>query len=371
MTSEGGSLSLGERVKKDFEVLGREVNGHSLVYLDNAATSQKPSAMLQAMHDFYHQYNRPEEVVFTRNATEGINIVAQAWGAKNLKPGDEIIMSVAEHHSNLAPWQLVARRTGAVIREVRLTPDTQELDLQHLESLLNDRTRVVAVVHVSNTLGCITDMAQVASLAHKMVLQWRALCMYELLDAMPPFMVGGETTGDIHLEDFQPAPPPLKFEAGTPAIAEAIGYGAAIDYLTYIGMNNMHKYESELGTQMYRGLSSIPGIRIFGPPPTVPQGRAAVVSFVIEGVNLEKLEALLNKQGIAVSSGMHRCKPLHEYLGIGPTMRASCYFYNTANDIQLFLTKLKEAIPQARPIAEKVKEGVQQVGEAIKSAVEL
>ncbi|KAL4458639.1 hypothetical protein ABPG75_013504 [Micractinium tetrahymenae] len=408
-STTGGSLA--ERVRPDFDILR---NKPSLLYLDTAATALKPSAVLQAMHEYYHEscanihkgvehelskqstdrYEgarrkvvsfinapRPEEVVFTRNATEAINIVAHGWGLHNLGPGDEILMSVAEHHSSLAPWQQVAEKTGATIVDVNLTTDTQEIDLGDLQAKLRPgKTKVVVMVHLSNVLGSVLPADWVCQLAHDagaLVLldscqflphrptdvqalgcDWLVASghkmlgptssgflwgRFNLLSSMEPLMVGGSTTGEIHFGKHSDVAPPLRFEAGTPTIAEAIGLGAAVDYLSALGMDKVHSYEEELAKELYQQLAGLPGIHILGPPPDVPMGRASLASFHIDGCDMMALAAELD------NAGFHRAKPLHEdYLHIGHTMRASAYIYNTKEEIQRFVAALRECAEAQR-----------------------
>lgn len=404
---------LGAVLRQQFPILDQEVNGKPLVYLDNAATSQKPLAVIKAMDDYYSQYNSnvhrgvhylsakattayedargkvarfinassDREIVFTRNASEAINLVAQTWGMDNLKQGDEVILSVAEHHSNLVPWQMVAQKTGAVLKHVRLTPDTQELDMQHFHELVTPRTRLVSLVHVSNMLGAVLDVEPVVAAARKvgakvlldscqsmphMPLDVQALGVdwivasahkavgptgigflwgrYDVLDTMPPWMGGGEMIQDVFLDHSTYAPPPARFEAGTPSIAEAIGLGAACDYLSSLGMAKVHAYEQELGGYLYERLSAVDKVTIYGPPPTVKRGRASLASFNVGGLHATDVSTLLDASGVAVRSGHHCTQPLHKYLGIPASARASCYIYNTKHDVDMFIDALKETI---------------------------
>eukprot|EP00878_Enallax_costatus_P021141 GHUV01022374.1.p1 GENE.GHUV01022374.1~~GHUV01022374.1.p1 ORF type:complete len:375 (+),score=90.94 GHUV01022374.1:552-1676(+) len=321
------------------------------------------------------------EIVFTRNASEAINLVASTWGATNLKPGDEIIVSVAEHHSNLVPWQMVAQKTGALLKHVQLTQDTQELDMEHLRELVTPRTKLISLVHVSNMLGGVLDVEAVMSVArgvgakvlldscqsvphmpidvqgmgvdwivassHKMMgptgigFLWGRM---SLLESMPPWMGGGEMIQDVFLDHSTYAEPPARFEAGTPSIAEAIGLGAACDYLSSIGMDKVHAYEQEIGGYLYDKLASVNKVTMYGPPPTAKRGRASLVSFNVGGLHATDVSTLLDASGVAVRSGHHCTQPLHRYLGIGASARASCYIYNTQHDVDLFTDALKETI---------------------------
>lgn len=411
--SSSSSQQLGAAIRGQFPILHQEVNGKPLVYLDNAATSQKPTAVIQAMDDYYSQYNSNvhrgvhylsakattayedarakvarfinasshREVVFTRNASEAINLVAQTWGMDNLKAGDEVILSVAEHHSNLVPWQMVAQKTGAVLKHVRLTPDTQELDMQHFAELVTPRTKLVSLVHVSNMTGAVTDVETVVAAARAvgarvlldacqsmphMPLDVQALGVdwivasahkavgptgigflwgrYEVLESMPPWMGGGEMIQDVFLDHSTYAAPPARFEAGTPSIAEAIGWGAACDYLSSIGMDRVHAYEQELGGYLYERLSGLDKVTIYGPPPTVKRGRASLAAFNVGGLHATDVSTLLDTAGVAVRSGHHCTQPLHKYLEIPASARASCYIYNTRQDVDLFIDALKDTI---------------------------
>lgn len=405
--------TLADEVRADFPILHQQVNKKPLVYFDNAATSQKPQAVLDVLDQYYHRDNANvhrgvhalsarateayeaardkvakfvnaasrNEIVFTRNASEAINLVAYAWGMNNLQAGDEIILSVMEHHSNLVPWQLVAQRTGAVLRHVRLTP-TQEFDLEHFESLLCDRTRLVAVNHVSNTLGCINPVESVTELAHArgarvlidacqsvphmavdvqaidcdwLVASGHKMCgptgagfLYgklALLNSMPPFLGGGEMIQDVYLDRSTYAELPHKFEAGTPAIAEVIMLGAAVDYLSSIGMERITAYEHHLTQYLYQRLSEIPQLTLYGPQPQSDgSGRAAIATFTVDGLHPQDLSTFLDQAGVAIRSGHHCTQPLHRLLGIDSTARASLYFYNTCEEIDTFITALKETI---------------------------
>jgi cysteine desulfurase/selenocysteine lyase len=405
--------TLADKVRLDFPILHQEVNGKPLVYFDNAATSQKPLFVLDTLRDYYEQYNANvhrgvhtlsakatdayegardkvaafvnaasrQEIVFTRNATEAINLVAYSWGMNNLQPGDEIILSVMEHHSNIVPWQFVAAKTGAVLKFVELTPE-ETLDLAHFQKLLSDKTKLVSVVHVSNTLGCINPVAEICTLAHKygakvlidacqsvphmpvdvqqigcdwLVASGHKMCaptgigiLYgklELLQNMPPFLGGGEMIAEVFLDYSTYADLPHKFEAGTPAIGEAIALGAAVDYLTKIGMDKIHAYEAELTAYLFQQLEKIPQIRIYGPKPNAQgEGRAALAAFTAAEVHANDLSTLLDTEGVAIRSGHHCTQPLHRYLKIPATARASLSFYNTREEIDVFIKALKETI---------------------------
>jgi cysteine desulfurase/selenocysteine lyase len=404
------SFDLAAQVRSDFPILQRQVNGHPLIYFDNAATSQKPLAVMQAMDHYYRHCNAnvhrgvhtlsneatdayegarekiarfvnapsPQEIIYTRNASEAINLVAYSWGLSHLERGDEIVLSVMEHHSNLIPWQWVAQRTGAHLKFIQITPEG-ELDLEHYRSLLSDRTRLVAVTQVSNMLGSINPVQEMTELAHrygaKVLLDacqsvphmpvdvqaldcdWLAfsghkMCgptgigvLYgrrELLRAMPPFLGGGEMIADVYWDHATYADIPHKFEAGTPAIAQAVGLGAAVDYLSQIGLERVHAHEQRLITHLLDGIQHIAGITVYGPKD--PARRAGLVSFSVEAVHPHDLSTLLDEQGIAVRAGHHCTQPLHRYLGVQSTARASVYLYNTLAEVDRFLDVLAEAV---------------------------
>ncbi|MEO0455862.1 MAG: cysteine desulfurase [Cyanobacteria bacterium P01_A01_bin.114] len=405
--------TIADEVRADFPILHQEVNGKPLVYFDNAATSQKPKAVIEAIDRYYQQDNANvhrgihalsarateayeatrdklarfinaasrDEIVFTRNASEAINLVAYAWGLNTLKPGDEIILSVMEHHSNLVPWQIVAQRTGAVLKHVQLT-DEQTFDLDHFKQLISDQTKLVAINHISNALGCINPVDTVIQIAHQhgakvlidacqsvphmpvdvqaldcdwLVASGHKMCgptgagfLYgklNILNAMPPFLGGGEMIQDVFLDHSTYAELPHKFEAGTPAIAEVIALGAAVDYLTQIGIERIASYEHELTQYLYEKLSQIPQVKLYGPKPEADgSGRAAIATFTVEGVHPQDLSTFLDQSGVAIRSGHHCTQPLHRYLGIDATARASLYFYNTREEINSFVSALKETI---------------------------
>ncbi|MBD2310117.1 SufS family cysteine desulfurase [Desertifilum sp. FACHB-1129] len=405
--------TLAQKVRADFPILHQEVNGKPLVYLDNAATSQKPLAVLNTLSTYYEGYNSNvhrgvhtlsakatdayegardkvaefvnalsrQEIVFTRNASEAINLVAYSWGNQNIQAGDEIILSVMEHHSNLIPWQLLAQRTGAVLKFVELT-ETQEFDLEQFKTLLGDKTKLVAVVHVSNTLGCINPVEEICRLAHHqgakvlidacqsiphmkvdvqaidcdwLVASGHKMCaptgigfLYgklDLLRAMPPFLGGGEMIADVFLDHSTYADLPHKFEAGTPAIAEAIAIGAAVDYLTDIGMDKIHAYEAELTAYLFEQLRQIPELKLYGPQPDENgEGRAALASFTAGDVHPHDLSTILDQAGVAIRAGHHCTQPLHRHIGAQSTARASLYFYNTREEIDIFIASLKESV---------------------------
>jgi cysteine desulfurase / selenocysteine lyase len=386
--------------------------GQPLIYLDHAATSQKPRQVLEALQHYYghdnanvhrgaHQLSAratehfeaardaaaafvgavsSREIVFTRNASEAINLVARTWGEANLRPGDEVLLTVMEHHSNLVPWQLLAARTGCVLRHAGLT-ETGELDLEDLRGKLNERTRLVSLVQVSNTLGClnpidrITPLARAAgalvlvdacqSLPHLAVNVADLGCDFlvgsshkfcgptgmgflwareALLEAMPPFLGGGEMIQDVFLDHSSWADLPHKFEAGTPAIGEAIGMGAAISYLQGIGLERIHAWEQRLTRHLFQRLEAIEGLRILGPTPAQQPDRAALAAFHVDGLHAHDIAALLDSAGICIRSGHHCTQPLHRQYGLSATARASLGFTNTFEEIDRFAEELQSTI---------------------------
>ncbi|WP_017316113.1 SufS family cysteine desulfurase [Mastigocladopsis repens] len=405
--------TLADQVRADFPILHQQVNGKPLIYFDNAATSQKPLLVLNTLRDYYEQYNSNvhrgvhtlsakateayeaardkvaafvnaasrQEIVFSRNASEAINLVAYSWGMSNLQRGDEIILSVMEHHSNLVPWQFVAQKTGAVLKFVELAAE-ETFDLEQFKKLISDKTKLVSVVHVSNTLGCINPVKEICKIAHQygakvlidacqsvphmpinvqqidcdwLVASGHKMCattgigfLYgklELLREMPPFLGGGEMIADVFLDHSTYADLPHKFEAGTPSIGETIALGAAVDYLSGIGMDKIYAYESELTGYLFEQLGHIPQLRIYGPKPKVAGlGRAALAAFTAGEIHANDISTLLDQEGIAIRSGHHCTQPLHRYLVIPATARASLSFYNTREEIDIFVKALKETL---------------------------
>lgn len=398
-----------EAIKKEFPILDQEVNGHRLVYLDNAASSQKPRAVVKALDSYYerdhanvhrgiHELStratrayegararaaryigagEPEEVVFVRGTTEGINLVASAWGAENVREGDEILLTVLEHHSNIVPWQLLAQRTGARLTSVDISDDGR-LRLDQLHELLSPRTRLVGVTHVSNALGTINPVEEIVAAAkrvgatvlvdgaqaaphlpidvgtlgcdfyafsgHKMcgptgigVLWGRR----ELLEEMAPYQGGGEMIEIVELERSTYKPAPQKFEAGTPNVADAVGLAAAMDYLEEIGLERVHAHEHDLVAYALERGAEIPGFRDLGP---VGEDRAGVLSFELGDIHPHDLAQLLDSRGIAVRAGHHCNQPLMRRLGLGATTRASFYLYNDRDDVDALCEGLKTAI---------------------------
>lgn len=405
--------TIADKVRSDFPILNQKINDKNLIYLDNAATSQKPLQVLNTIRNYYEYDNANvhrgahslsgratdayegardkvaqfinaksrNEIVYTRNASEAINLVAYSWGLDNLKEGDEIILSVMEHHSNIVPWQIIAKKTGAIIKFVKLT-DAEEFDFDEYKTLLSSNTKLVSIVHISNALGCVNPVQDIIKLAHKngakvlidacqslphlpinvqeincdwLVGSGHKMCaptgigfLYgkeELLLEMPPFLGGGEMISEVYLDHFTCGELPHKFEAGTPAIGEAIALGAAVDYLADIGMDKIHAYEEELTHYLFEKLASIPNLKIYGPKPTkTGNKRAALAAFNVKDIHGNDLATLLDHEGVAIRSGHHCTQPLHRYLNVSGSARASLYFYNTFAEIDAFIVALKETI---------------------------
>jgi cysteine desulfurase/selenocysteine lyase len=407
------AVDLAAQTRQDFPLLAQTAClGQPLIYLDHAATSQKPHQVLDALRHYYdhdnanvhrgaHQLSArategfegarakaaafigassPNEIVFTRNASEAINLVARSWGEANLRPGDEVLLTVMEHHSNLVPWQLLADRTGCVLRHAGLS-ESGELDLEDLRSKITDRTRLVSLVQVSNTLGCLNPISQVAALAHAagalvlvdacqslphlpvnvkeldadfLVGSSHKLCgptgmgflwgREALLEAMPPFLGGGEMIQDVYLDHSSWAGLPHKFEAGTPAIGEAIGMGAALDYLQALGLDRIHAWEQQLTAHLFERLQAIDGLTVLGPTPEQQPDRAALAAFHVEGVHANDIAALLDSAGICIRSGHHCTQPLHRHYGLSASARASLSFTTTREEIDRFAEELQGTI---------------------------
>ena len=405
--------SIAYRYRSDFPILAqRSADGRPLIYLDHAATSQKPRQVLDALEHYYscdnanvhrgaHQLSAratedfeaarstaasfigassAREIVFTRNASEAINLVARSWGDANLKEGDEVLLTVMEHHSNLVPWQLLAQRTGCRLRHVGLTDDGR-LDLEDFRSKLSDRTRLVSLVHVSNTLGCCNPLGDVIPAAHQvgalvlvdacqslahqpinvsdldadfLVGSSHKLCgptgmgflwaREALLEAMPPFLGGGEMIQDVFLESSSWADLPHKFEAGTPAIGEAVGMGAALRYLQDIGLKDIQSWEAELTRHLFARLEAIDGVRILGPTPDQQPERGALATFLVDGVHANDIAALMDASGICIRSGHHCCQPLHRLYGVTASARASLSFITTIDEIDCFSEELASTV---------------------------
>jgi cysteine desulfurase/selenocysteine lyase len=387
-------------IRDDFPVLRHRVGGHPLVYLDSAATSQKPRPVLDAMARYYEDDNAnvhrgvysiaerataayegarakvarfigaagPEEVIFTRNATEGLNLVASTWGRAHVGPDDEILVTEMEHHSNLVPWQLLAEARGARLKHIPFDA-TGRLALDDLDHLLSDRTRIVALVHVSNTFGTVNPVAEIAAAAHargavvvvdgaqsaphrrvdvrglgadffaftghKMLAPMGIGGLWgrrELLEAMPPYQGGGEMISDVWTDHATWNELPWKFEAGTPHVAGAVGLGAAVDYLERLGMDAVSAHEREITIYAMERLAEIPRLRILGPG---ANERGGVVAFTVEGIHPHDIAQILDTEGVCVRAGHHCTKPLHRRLGLGASARASFYVYTTRDEIDI------------------------------------
>jgi cysteine desulfurase/selenocysteine lyase len=396
-----------EKVRQDFPILDREINGKKLVYLDNAATSQKPRQVIEALTDYYERHNAnihrgahllaeeataayeearekvatflgapdPTNLIFTGGTTESINLVAHAWGRKNLREGDEIVLTEAEHHSNLVPWQLAAQATGATLRFIPIREDGT-LDMEEAERLIGPRTKLVGCIHASNVLATINPVKELAEMAHAndalmlvdgaqsaphLPVDVRELgCDFfacsghkmlgptgvgvlwgrpEILEGMDPFMGGGEMIREVHLDHSTWNDLPYKFEAGTMNIAQAIGLGAAVDYLDDLGMENVRGHEKKLGEYAYRRLSGIDDITLYGPA----KDRTGLVSFSLPDVHPHDLSQLLNEEGIAIRSGHHCTQPLMRRLGTVATARASFYLYNTEEEVDALVGAIGSA----------------------------
>lgn len=389
-----------EAVRRDFPILARRVGAYPLAYLDSGNTSQKPTQVVDAIADHYLAHNanvaramhvlgaeataafegartaiaafigtsRSEEVVFTKNASEALNLAAHTLSA-SLGPGDEIVVSVMEHHSNIVPWQFACQRTGATLRWFDVTEDGRlDLEAAEREGLINERTKVVSITWVSNVLGTINPVAQVAAMAHAvgavmvvdasqgvpqlptsvtdlgcdlLAFTGHKICgptgigvlwgKYELLDSLPPFLGGGEMIEVVRMTGSTFAPPPYRFEAGTPPIAQAVGLHAAIDYVSAIGMDKIAAHEHELTAYALAEMQKVRGLRILGPTEAVDRGGA--ISFTLEGVHPHDAMQMLDSRGIAIRGGHHCARPLHDRLGVQSSCRASLYLYTTPAEI--------------------------------------
>jgi cysteine desulfurase/selenocysteine lyase len=407
------------QIRADFPILQRQVHGKPLVYLDNAATSQKPEVVIQAMDDYYRRYNAnihrgvhtlaeeataayenarrkvgrsinarsPREVVFVRNTTEAINLVALSWGRANVGEGDVIVLSLMEHHSNLVPWQLLAQMVGARLEFIGLDPDGRLVldDLDRLLKTFGHKVKLVAVSGMSNVLGTVNPVAEIAARVHdagalllvdgaqsvphlpvdvqaidadllafsghKMLGPTGVGVLWarrEILQAMPPFMGGGDMIKSVHLRESEWNDIPHKFEAGTPNIAHAIGLGVAVDYLNNLGMHNVQAHEQALAAYALEQLARVPNLRVYGPP---AEERGGVITFNLIRddellIHPHDLASILDREGIAIRAGHHCAQPLMEHYGVPATARASFYVYNTEEEVD----KLVEALHKAQEI---------------------
>lgn len=397
-----------ERIRQDFPILKREVKGHPLVYLDNAATTQKPQAVIQALTDYYSLYNANihrglhsladeataafeatrdavktflnasarEEIIFTRGTTEGINLVAYTWGMQNLKEGDEVLVSGMEHHSNTVPWQIACEHTGARLRAIPVT-DAGELDMDAFHSLLNEKTKLVSIVHVSNALGTVNPVEEIIQKAHavgalvmldgaqstvhltidvqKLDCDFFACSSHKvygptgvgvlygkkhLLESMPVFQGGGEMIKEVCFEKTTYNDLPYKYEAGTPNIADTIAFKAALDYVQALGRERIRQYEEGLLSYASDAISAIDGVTLLA----AKAKRTSVLSFVVEGAHPQDLGILLDNKGIAVRTGHHCAQPLMDRFKIPGTVRASLALYNTKEEIDKLAAALERAI---------------------------
>ncbi len=396
-----------ERHRRNFPILARSVHGKPLAYLDNAATTQKPRRVIEALDEYYRNYNANihrgvhalseqateayenarkkvqrfinaaswQEIIFVRGATEGINLVAQSYGRRVLSPGDEIIVSQLEHHSNIVPWQLLCEQTGAVLRVIPMN-DAGELLMDEYQALLGEKTRIVAVAHVSNALGTVVPIAQMTALAHEVnavavvdgaqaaphvradvqslgcdfyVFSGHKLfgptgigVLYgkqALLEDMPPWHGGGDMIKAVTFEKTTYNDLPYKFEAGTPHVAGVIGLGAAVDYLDEADMERISRYEADLLEYAAQAAAAVPGLRLVG----TAADKASILSFVLGGIHPHDLGTILDREGVAIRTGHHCAMPVMERFGIPATARASFAFYNTVEEADRLIAGIHRA----------------------------
>lgn len=397
-----------KKIRDDFPILKELMNGKPLVFLDSAASSQKPQRVIEAFADYYRCRNanihrgayrlsyeatdlyegtrrkmakfigapEPESIIFTRNTTESINLIAYSYAMNNLREGDEIVVSELEHHSNLVPWMMAAKKTGAVLRHIPLTDDYR-YDYSRLHEVLSDRTRIVSVAHMSNAVGTIHDLKRLGEAArsvnavfavdgaqgachlpvdvqaidcdfyslsaHKMLGPTGVGVLYgrkKLLEKMEPFLGGGDMILTVSKDDFKPAPLPNKFEAGTPNIAGVVAFAVALEYLKQVGLENIHEHEMALTSYALEEMKKVPGIRLFGTEHM--QERGGVVSFLIDGVHPHDIGSILDEEGIAIRAGHHCCEPFMKREGLPGTARASFYLYNGPEDVDALVLGLKK-----------------------------
>lgn len=400
---------INKEIKKHFPILNQEINGHPLVYLDSAATSQKPVQVIEAMKAYYELDNSnvhrgvhtlgnratekyegarekvrnfinarsTEEVIFLRGTTTAINLVAQSYGRANVEEGDEIVITYMEHHSNIIPWQQLAKERGAVLKYIELEEDGT-ISLEQVRAAITERTKIVSMVYVSNVLGTMNPVKEVAEIAHqhgavmvvdgaqaaphlkidvqelncdffafsghKMVGPTGIGVLYgkkELLNAMEPVEFGGEMIDFVGLYDSTWKELPWKFEGGTPIIAGAVGLGAAIDFLTEVGLNNIERHEHEMAAYAMDRMSTIEGLNIYGPAD--PEQRAGIVTFNLDGVHPHDVATVLDMHGVAVRAGHHCAQPLMKWLDVTATARASFYLYNSEADVDRLVDGLRIA----------------------------
>ena len=394
-------------LRADFPILDQTVHGKPLIYFDNAATSQKPRAVIQSLVNYYERDNAnvhrgihelsmratsafeaarertarfinarsADEIIWTRGTTEAVNLVANTWGAKHLKPGDVILLTEAEHHSNIVPWQLLAQRTGAKVAYIPVTGDEGTLDLSKLDVLLNSQVKLLSMVHISNSMGVVNPVAEICARAKKLgivtlvdgaqsaghmpvdvqaigcdffAFSGHKICgptgigaLYgrtEILEKLPPYQGGGEMILTVGYDRTEFKPAPHRFEAGTPDISGPIGLHAAMDYLDAIGRDNIWRHDQELASYAYDQLAALNNIRLFGPK----TGRAGLVSFLLKDVHAHDVVTLADQGGVALRGGHHCTQPLMHKLGVESTARASFYFYNTRAEVDRFIDVVKE-----------------------------
>ncbi|MBE0539952.1 MAG: cysteine desulfurase [Verrucomicrobia bacterium] len=394
-------------LRADFPILDQQVHGKPLIYFDNAATSQKPRAVIQALVNYYERDNAnvhrgihelsmrattafeaararvatfinarsADEIVWTRGTTEAINLVASTWGTKHLKPGDVILLTEAEHHSNIVPWQLLAQRTGAKVAYIPVTGDEGTLDLSKLDALFTSQVKLLSLVHISNSMGVVNPVADLCARARKLgivtlvdgaqsaghkpvnvqaigcdffAFSGHKICgptgigvLYgrqEILDKLPPYQGGGEMILTVGYDKTEFKPAPHRFEAGTPDISGPIGLHAAMDYLDAIGRENIWQHDQALANYAYDQLAALKDIRLFGPK----TGRAGLVSFMLKDVHAHDVVTLADQGGVALRGGHHCTQPLMHKLGVESTARASFYFYNTKDEVDRFVEVVKE-----------------------------
>lgn len=397
------------RIREDFPILARRVNGKRLVYLDNSATTQKPESVIEAIAGFYRTSNAnvhrgvhrlaeeatelyegarakvasflhadsAQSVVFTRNTTESINLVAHAWGRKHLGAGDEVLLTVAEHHSNIVPWQLLASATGCTLRFLDID-DEGRLRLDQLDDLLTESTKLVSIGHVSNVLGTLNPVRTIACAAHakgalvlvdgaqgvphgpvdvgRLDADFYAYSPHkacgplgigvlwarrDLLEEMDPFLGGGEMIRDVTLERSTWAGPPAKFEAGTPSVADAVGLGASVDYLRQLGPEHIREHEVQLTRYVLERLRELPFLDLYGP--LDPEHRCSLIAFNDRDIHPHDLGTIVDRHGVAIRAGHHCAKPLHRRLGVTASARASFYVYNDRDDVDALIDALLDA----------------------------
>jgi len=401
-----------EKIRKQFPILKREINGHPMIYFDNAATTQKPMPVINAISNYYEMYNanihrgvysisieaseayekskekvkdfinakETCEIIFTRGATEAINLVAYSYGRQNVNEGDEILISAMEHHANIVPWQVLCEEKKAKLVVIPVN-DAGEIMMDEYEKLLSPKTKLVSVCHISNTLGTINPVKEIIELAHKINIPvlidgaqavqhlkvdvWELNAdfytfsghkMYapmgigvlygkpELLEKMPPYQTGGDMINSVKFSGTEYNEIPMKFEAGTPNVEGAVGLSAAIDYIHSIGINNIKEYEQELIEYAAEKIITIEGLRIVG----TAKIKTSVISFVVEGLNAFDIGLMLDTMGIAVRTGQHCTEPLMDRFGIPGTVRASFGIYNTKDEIDIFISSLIKVLKMLR-----------------------